>query len=129
VIGHDEARRRRGDTHAKVPGAKLLRARHGHGADAKARQESEHPLGTVANQREDDIPPAHAVGGQGARDPRRALRHLPERQLLARAVTGEGHEGGPAGRKGSTTSRVKFNACERTRTALRAAQLAAAVGG
>ena len=96
------------DAQAQVLGAQLLGARQHDGADAKAGEHAQHPLGAVADQRHHDVARGPPRAAQRARQAGRALGDLAEAPLAPRAVARELEQGETRRSRRSTTSRAKF---------------------
>ena len=91
-VGHDGARLDRLHPRAQVGGPQLLGAGLGHGAEPPAGEHRVGPLGPVADHGHHHIAAGDAALRQGAGEPRRAVGHLPERDLAALPVRGDRDE-------------------------------------
>ena len=95
LVGEDQRGIGRLDAQAQVLGPQLLGARQHHGADAKARDHAQHPLGAVADQRHHHVAAADPASRQPPRQARGALGHLAEAPLAPGAVARELHQRQP----------------------------------
>ena len=97
LVGHHHPRLHGLHARAKVAGAELLGARLRHRPEAPGSDHRVHPLGTVAHQGHHHVAAPHTARRESARQPRRAVGHLGEGDLPARAVARECQQRRPRG--------------------------------
>jgi len=119
LVRDDQARLCGVESLAQVLGAQLLVARERHGADPKAGDHRQQPLGAVSDQRHHDVAAADPACCQGAGEPRGAIGDLAEAPIAPAPVPGNLDERAARGRSGvdDVTGEVQRSVTGRERTA------------